>query len=74
METEIKYKKTILNFLDSIYPDWASNEDKETFAQTIFDKCGTRLVECIQEGILNGYGEAAQTGRIKGIIDAWVIK
>lgn len=74
METEIKYKKTILEFLDIICPDWASEEDKETFAQTVLDKCGDRLDECIEEGLLNGYSEAAQTGRIKGIIDSWVIK
>ena len=74
METDIKYKKTILSFLDIIYPDWATEEDRDTFNQTIFDKCGARLDESIEEGILNGYTEACQTGRIKGIIDSWVIK
>ena len=69
-----KYKKTILEFLDIICPDWASEEDKETFAQTIFDKCGDRLVQTIEEGMLRGYTEATQVGRIKGVIDAWVIK
>ena len=74
METEIKYKKTILEFLDIICPDWTSEEDKETFAQTVFDKCGDRLVQTIEEGMVRGYSEAVQTGRIKGVIDAWVIK
>ena len=74
MTTDIKYKKTILEFLDNICPDWASEEDKETFAQTIFDKCGDRLEKTIEEGMLRGYGEACLTGRIKGVIDAWVIK
>lgn len=74
MTTDNKYKKTILEFLDNICPHWASEEDKETFAQTIFDKCGDRLVKTIEEGMLRGYSEAVQTGRIKGVIDAWVIK
>ncbi len=74
METEIKYKKTILEFLDNICPHWTSEEDKETFAQTVFDKCGDRLIQIIEEGMLNGFTEATQTGRIKGVIDSWVIK
>lgn len=74
METDIKYKKTILEFLDGICPDWASEEDKETFAQTVIEKCGDRLVQIIEEGMLNGYSEAVQTGRIKGVIVSWVIK
>lgn len=74
METDIKYKKTILEFLDIICPDWASEEDKETFAQTVIEKCGDRLVMVIEEGMLNGYTEATQTGLIKGVIDSWVIK
>lgn len=74
METDIKYKKTILEFLDNICPHWASEEDKVTFAQTILFRCGDRLVKSIEEGMLRGYSEAVQTGRIKGIVDWWVIK
>ena len=74
METDIKYKKTILEFLDIICPDWASDDDKETFAQTVLEKCGDRLVKVIEEGMLKGYSEAVQTDRIKGVIDCWVIK
>lgn len=74
VDTEIKYKKTILEFLDDVFPEWASEDDKETFTQIVFEKCGARLDECIEEGLLNGYGPDYQTGRIKGIIDSWVIK